>query len=80
MVYQFNNTPLLLKPIEFHIKLDIHVVKSRWSIVYNEGSQVIVMQTHNEMQHYVAFHLGLQCLPNNIFRGIRVHKGLKKDK
>ena len=27
------------------------------------------------MQHYVAFHLGLGCLPNYPFRGLQYTKG-----
>ena len=30
----------------------------------------------DEMQHYAAFHLGLHCLPKNLFRGLSVYKGL----
>ena len=65
--------------MEFPIKFD--TVKSGWSIVYIEGSQVIISKKYtlflslkinsvlanradpDEMPHYVAFHLGLHCLP-----------------
>ena len=58
---------------------------SGWSIVYIEGSQVIIKKNDcislkmdfvlensadtNEMPHYAAFHLGLNCLPKYPFRG-----------
>ena len=70
--------------MEFSIKFD--TVKSGWSIVYIEGSQVIISKNvvflslkidcskansadPDEMSHYVAFHLGLHCLPKYPFRG-----------
>ena len=31
----------------------------------------------NEMQNYVAFHLGLHCLQKDSFRGFPKYKGLK---
>ena len=29
----------------------------------------------DEMQHYVAFHMGLHCLPKYLFRGFQYSKG-----
>ena len=34
------------------------------------------MQTQDEMPHYMAFHLGLHCLPKYQFTGIRNEKQL----
>ena len=67
--------------MEFPIKLN--TVKSGWSIVYIEGSQVIIIiiikksfdfvlansADPDEMPHYAAFHLCLHCLPKYMFRG-----------
>ena len=67
-----------------HIKLK----RSGWSNVYIEGSQVIVspkmyfflVSENNvepdEIPHYVAFHMGLHCLPKYPFRGFQYTKGL----
>ena len=57
--------------------------------LYIEGSQVIVKKNlflkmyfvlansadPDEMPHDVAFHLGLHCLPSNLFRGFWSTKG-----
>ena len=66
-----------------------HTRKLEWSIVYIEGSQVIisiaflylkndlVLATStdpDEMLHHVAFHLGLHCLPKYLFRGFQSSK------
>ena len=77
--------------MEFSIKLD--TVKLGWSIVYTEGSQVIISNFFflflslkmdfvlansaepDKMQHYVAFHLGLHCLPKYPVRGFWSSKG-----
>ena len=72
----------LLRPMECSIKFD--TVRSGWSIVYIEGSQVIISKKYlsflkinfvlaksadpDEMPHYAAFHLGLHCLPKYWFR------------
>ena len=77
--------------MEFSIKL--HTIRSGWSIVYIEGSQVINSNKHfisfsedfvfvnsadpDEMSLYAAFHLGLHCLPNYSFRGCQYLKGFK---
>ena len=65
--------------MEFSIKFDI--LKSGWSIVYIEGSQVIISNRYcisfpegrfwfsKQCRHNVAFHLGLHCLPKYPFRG-----------
>ena len=62
--------------MDFPIKFD--TVKSGWSIVYIEGLQVNIIHVFHslkidfalansadpgEMQHYIALHLGLHCLP-----------------
>ena len=70
----------------FYIKYE--KVMSGWSIVYIEGSQVVISPQNivclslkidfasansvdqDEMLHYVAFHLGLHCLPNYRFWGL----------
>ena len=68
--------------MEFPIKFD--TVESGWSIVYIEGSQVIIFiivflslkinfvlaksADPDEMLHYAAFHLGLHCLPKTHLR------------
>ena len=82
--------PTFLRPMEFTIKLD--TVKSEWSIVYIEGSRVIISKKcyilslkmdfvvancadPDEMPHYVAFHLGLHCLPKYPFRVFWSSKG-----
>ena len=67
------------------------LVKSGWSIVYIEWSQVIIKKyiflslkidfalansaDPDEMPCYVAFHLGLYCLPKYQFRGFWTTKG-----
>ena len=63
--------------MEFPIKFD--TIKSGWSNVYIEGSQVIISFVFlslkidyvlansaypDKMPHCAAFHLGLHCLPN----------------
>ena len=65
-----------------HIKLK----RSGWPNVYIEGSQVIIsphmyfflVSENNvepdEIPHYVAFHMGLHCLPKYPFRGFRFSK------
>ena len=65
-------------PMEFPIKFD--TFKSGWSIVYIEGSQVIIVflslkidfvlansADPDEMPQFVAFHLGLHCFPKDPF-------------
>ena len=77
--------------MEFPITFD--TVKLGWSIVYIEGSQVIISKTNivflsliislvlanradpDEMPHYVAFHLGLQCFLKYLFRSFWFPKG-----
>ena len=85
-----NQTNKPLKgPMEFSIKFD--TVKSGWSIVYIEGSQVIISINYcislkiffviancvdpDEMQHYAAFHLGLHCFPKYLFMGFWYTQG-----
>ena len=57
--------------MEIYVRFD--AVKSGWSIVYFEGSKVIISFSEDyfvfansanpdEMLHYVEFHLGLHCL------------------
>ena len=64
--------------MEFSIKFDS--VMSGKFIIYIKGSQVIislkcyfsvseVCLDPDEMPHYVAFYLGLHCLPKYLFRG-----------
>ena len=76
--------------MELPIKFD--TIKSGWSIVYIEGSEVIISQKYifsvkidfvlansadpDEMQHYTVFHLGIQCLLKYLFRGYWCKKGL----
>ena len=66
------------KTIGFSIKFDL--IKSSWSIVYIEGSQVIISIYYiflilansavpEKMLLYAAFHLGLPCLPKYPFSG-----------
>ena len=68
-------------PMESPIKFD--TVESAWSIVYIEGSQVIIPQKIfislkielflaksvdlGEMLHYALFHLCFHCLPKYLF-------------
>ena len=75
--------------MEFSITFD--TVKSGWSIVYIEGSQVIISINYcislkiyfviancvdpDEMQHYVAFHQGLHCFLKYPLMGIWSSKG-----
>ena len=67
---------------------------SGWSIVCIEESQVIIAKTFLfslktdfvlaisadtvEMSHFVAFHLGLRCLPKYPFMNFQSKKGEKK--
>ena len=76
--------------MEFPIKFDI--VMTGWSLVYIEGSQVIIFKKiflslkiyfvpansadPDEMPHDAAFHLGLHCLPKYQFWGVSGLKGL----
>ena len=73
--HKFENALTLLRPMEYSIKL--YAIKSGWSIVYIEGSQVIILKNAflslkidfilanreypDEMLHYAAFQLGLHC-------------------
>ena len=69
----------LLGLMEYSVKLD--TVKSGWSIIYIEGSQVIIserkkmyfflysLRIDDEMSHNAAFHLGPHCLPKYPFLG-----------
>ena len=75
--------------------MKLHTSNLGWSIVYTEGSRVIIFPKEqlnvsftedrcchskqcrpDEMPHYVAFYLGLHCLPKCSFRG----SGLKMAK
>ena len=76
--------------MEFSINFNI--VKLGWSIIYIEGSLVIISEKcifslkidfvlansadSYEMQHYAAFHLDLHCLTKYLFRRLRLTKGL----
>ena len=64
------------------------MLKSEWSFIYIEGSQVIIFKKYcifylvlansadpDEMQHNVAFHLGLHCLPKYPFWDFWYSKG-----
>ena len=78
---------------EFLITFD--TVKSGWSILYIEGSQVIISIQKNlslkidfalansadpdEMLHYAAFHLGLHCLPKYQFWGVSCLQWVNKE-
>ena len=74
--------------MEFPIKFD--TVKSGWSVVYIEGSQVIISlkidfvlansEDPDEMPHYAAIHLGLHCLPKYPFRGFWYTQRVKNQK
>ena len=59
-------------------------VKSGWSIIYSERSQVIIFKTlyfFSENQSlYAAFHFGPHCLPKYPFWGFLVSKGLSECK
>ena len=72
--------------MNFSIKFD--TVKSRWSIVYIEGLQVIInflslkinfvlanSADPDEIPHYATFHFGLHCLPRYLFWGYQSTKG-----
>ena len=69
-------------------------MKTGWSIVYLEGSHITISKNNcislkidfvlansadpDKMLHYVAFHLGLHCLPKYplYYKGVSVLKGL----
>ena len=75
--------------MEFTIEFD--TIKTGCSIVYIEGSQVIISKKFvfslkidfvtancadpDEMLHYAAFDLGLHCLPKYQFRGFWSKEG-----
>ena len=58
--------------MEISIKFD--TVKSEWSIVYIEGSKVIIKKREfRSLKQKAAFHLGLHCLPMYHFRSGLTH-------
>ena len=70
--------------MKFPVKFE--TVKSGWSIVYIEGSQVTLLSLKidfdlangadsDEMPHYAAFHHGLHGLPKYPFWGFWSSKG-----
>ena len=75
----------LFIPMEFFIEL--YTIQSGWSIVVSiEGSQAVILKRKlyfflcrsilsQQTVHYVAFHLGLHCVPNYPFRGFWSTKG-----
>ena len=61
--------------------IHIDTMSMEWSIVYFNGSLVKMVfiwvnsADPDKMPSYVAFHLGLHCLPKYLFTGIQNVKG-----
>ena len=81
--FQRSVNPLQTNDI-FH-KTSYNTIKSGWPFVSIKGSEDIVSQKivfplansadPDKMPHYVAFHLGLHCLPKYPCRGFWSTKG-----
>ena len=83
-LFFIRNRPLFLTLcILKNVPIHIDTISIGLSTVYFNGSQVELSKlwcsfVPDEMPHYAAFHLGLNCLTKYQFRGFQYTKGLSK--